>query len=63
MRSKGSQARYAAIPLSRAIAFLIRAKDHNANRGQFWGKMVMDPKYPFAVMQDAVYVDPAPLMD
>jgi len=41
----------------------IRAKDHNANRGQFWGKMVMDPKYPFAVMQDAVYVDPAPLMD
>ena len=41
----------------------IRAKDHNANRGQFWGKMVTDPKYPFAVMEEVVYIDPAPFMD
>ena len=41
----------------------IRAKDHSANRGQVWGKTVMDPKYPFAVMQDIVYIDPAPFMD
>jgi branched-chain amino acid transport system substrate-binding protein len=41
----------------------IRAKDHNANRGQVWGKTVMDPKYPFVVMQDIVYIDPAPFMD
>ena len=31
----------------------IRAKDHQANRGQFWGKTVKDPKYPFAVMKDS----------
>jgi len=42
---------------------VIRAKDHNANRGQFWGKMVKDPKYPFAVMSQPVYVDPLPFMD
>ena len=26
----------------------IREKDHQANRGQLYGKTVMDPKYPFA---------------
>jgi branched-chain amino acid transport system substrate-binding protein len=41
----------------------IRAKDHQANRGQFWGKMKMDPKYPFAVMDNLTYIDPAPFMD
>jgi branched-chain amino acid transport system substrate-binding protein len=41
----------------------IRAKDHNANRGQFWGRMVKDPKYPFPVMTDITYVDPLRLMD
>ncbi len=41
----------------------LRAKDHQANRGQFWGKMKMDPKYPFAVMEDVTYIDPAPFMD
>ena len=41
----------------------IRAKDHQANRGQVWGKTVMDPKYPFAVMKDILYIDPAPFMD
>ncbi len=41
----------------------IRGKDHNANRGQFWGRMGMDPKYPFAIMMDASYVDPLKFMD
>lgn len=40
-----------------------RAKDHTANRGQFWGKTVMDPKLGHAVMQEVLYIDPAPFMD
>lgn len=42
---------------------IIRAKDHQANRAQFWGKMTKDPKYPFAVMSPPIYIDPAPFMD
>jgi branched-chain amino acid transport system substrate-binding protein len=41
----------------------MRAKDHQANRGQVWGKTVKDGKYPFAVMKDILYIDPAPFMD
>jgi branched-chain amino acid transport system substrate-binding protein len=41
----------------------IRAKDHQANRAQFWGKMTKDAKYPFAVMSPPIYIDPAPFMD
>ena len=41
----------------------IRAKDQQANRAQFWGKMTKDPKYPFAIMNPPVYTDPAPFMD
>ena len=41
----------------------IRAKDHNANRGQLYGKTVMDPKFPFAIMKPMTYVDPLPFMD
>ncbi len=41
----------------------IRAKDHQANRAQFWRKMTKDPKYPFAVMSPPVYIDPLPFMD
>jgi branched-chain amino acid transport system substrate-binding protein len=41
----------------------IRAKDHTANRGQFWGKMIKDPNYPFPVMSEITYADPLPLMD
>ncbi len=40
-----------------------RTKDHQANRAQFWGKMTKDPRYPFAVMSPATYIDPAPFMD
>jgi branched-chain amino acid transport system substrate-binding protein len=41
----------------------LRGKDHNANRGQFWGRMVTDPKYPFPVMAEASYLDPTKFMD
>ena len=41
----------------------ISAKNHSANRGQFWGKMVKDPKYGFAVMTPPIYIDPLPFMD
>jgi branched-chain amino acid transport system substrate-binding protein len=41
----------------------IREKDHQANRGQLYGKMVKDPKYPFAIMKPVTYVDPTKFMD
>lgn len=41
----------------------IRAKDHSANRGQFWGKIVRTDKYPFPVMESVAYTDPTPFMD
>jgi branched-chain amino acid transport system substrate-binding protein len=40
-----------------------RAKDHQANRAQFWGKMAKDPRYGYAVMSPPVYIDPTPFMD
>ena len=41
----------------------IRESDHQANRGQLYGKTVMDPKYPFAIMKPVTYVDPTKFMD
>ena len=41
----------------------INPKTHSANRGQFWGKMVKDPRYPFAVMEKPIYIDPTPFLD
>ncbi|PYN47167.1 MAG: hypothetical protein DMD96_28195 [Candidatus Rokuibacteriota bacterium] len=41
----------------------IREKDHQANRGQLYGKTVKDPKFPFAIMKPVVYVDPSRFMD
>lgn len=41
----------------------IRPKDHQANRGQFYGKTVKDPKYPFAIIRPLTYVDPTKFMD
>jgi branched-chain amino acid transport system substrate-binding protein len=41
----------------------IREKDHQANRGQLYGKTTMDPKYPFAIMKPVEYVDPTKFMD
>jgi branched-chain amino acid transport system substrate-binding protein len=41
----------------------IREKDHQLNRGQLYGKTVKDPRYPFAIMKPATYVDPTRFMD
>jgi branched-chain amino acid transport system substrate-binding protein len=41
----------------------IREKDHQANRGQLYGKTAMDAKYPFAIMKPVTYVDPTKFMD
>jgi len=41
----------------------LREKDHQANRAQLYGKTVKDPKYPFAIMKPAVYVEPTKFMD
>jgi branched-chain amino acid transport system substrate-binding protein len=41
----------------------LRARDHQANRGQFWGKTVNDPKLGFATLKEVIYIDPAPFMD
>ena len=41
----------------------IREKDHQANRGQLYGKTVKDSKYPFPIMKPVTYVDPTPFMD
>jgi branched-chain amino acid transport system substrate-binding protein len=41
----------------------IRAKDHQANRAQIYGKTVKDAALGFAVMRPAVYVDPTKYMD
>lgn len=42
----------------------MRAKDHQADRGEFYGEMIKDPAGgAAAVMKDAKYIDPAPFMD
>jgi branched-chain amino acid transport system substrate-binding protein len=41
----------------------IREKDHQANRGQLYGKTAMDPKFPFPIMKPVDYVDPTKFMD
>jgi branched-chain amino acid transport system substrate-binding protein len=41
----------------------IREKDHQANRGQLYGKTVKDAKYPFPIMKPVMYIDPTKFMD
>ncbi|MBI3636278.1 MAG: ABC transporter substrate-binding protein [Candidatus Rokubacteria bacterium] len=41
----------------------LREKDHQANRGQLYGKTVKDSKYPFAIMKPVLLVDPTKFMD
>ena len=41
----------------------LREKDHQANRGQLYGKTVKDPKYNFPIMKPVTYVDPSRFMD
>jgi branched-chain amino acid transport system substrate-binding protein len=33
---------------------------HESNTGDFWGEMVKDPAYPFAVIKDPTYYNPMP---
>ncbi len=39
------------------------AKMHETMTGEFWGEMVKDPAYPFAVMKTPTYADPQPLLN
>ena len=41
----------------------LREKDHQANRGQLYGKTAMDAKYPFPIMKPVTYVHPTKFMD
>ena len=41
----------------------LREKDHQANRGQLYGKTVKDPKYNFPIMKPITYIDPTKFMD
>jgi branched-chain amino acid transport system substrate-binding protein len=41
----------------------LRGKDHSATRSEFWGKMVKDPAYPFAVMENITYPDPIRMVE
>jgi branched-chain amino acid transport system substrate-binding protein len=41
----------------------IREKDHQANRGQLYGKTVKDPKFPFPIIKPIEYFDPTKFMD
>jgi branched-chain amino acid transport system substrate-binding protein len=41
----------------------IREKDHQANRGQLYGRTVKDAQYPFPIMKPVTYVDPTKFMD
>jgi len=36
------------------------ANTHESDSGEFWGEMVKDPAYPFAIIKDPVYYNPAP---
>ncbi len=36
------------------------AVNHDANAGEYWGKMVRSAKFPFAVIQDPTYYNPEP---
>jgi ABC-type branched-subunit amino acid transport system substrate-binding protein len=39
------------------------AKMHETLAGEFWGEMIKDPAYPFAVMKAPTYADPQPFMN
>jgi len=41
----------------------MRAKDHQANRGQFWGTTAKVPEYPFPILRPVEYIPPDNLMD
>jgi branched-chain amino acid transport system substrate-binding protein len=38
-------------------------KTHETESGEFWGEMVKDAAYPFAVIKNPEYIDPTPYMN
>jgi len=36
------------------------AKTHETSMGEFWGQMVKDDRYPFAIMKDPKYLSQGP---
>jgi branched-chain amino acid transport system substrate-binding protein len=41
----------------------MRAKDHQATRGQVWGTTAKVPEYPFAILRPVEYIPADDLMD
>jgi len=41
----------------------MRAKDHQANRGQFWGTTAKAPEYPFPILRPVQFIPADDLMD
>jgi branched-chain amino acid transport system substrate-binding protein len=41
----------------------MRAKDHQATRGQFWGTTAKVPEYPFPILRPVEYISADDLMD
>jgi branched-chain amino acid transport system substrate-binding protein len=41
----------------------MRARDHQANRGQFWGTTAKVPEYPFPILRPVEYIPADNLMD
>ena len=39
------------------------AKTQESESGEFWGEMIKDPKYPFAVIKNPIYMNPNPRME
>ncbi len=47
-------------PIGRQI---MRAKDHQATRGQVWGTTTKVPEYPFPILRPVEYIPAEDLMD
>jgi branched-chain amino acid transport system substrate-binding protein len=41
----------------------INPKTHETEAGEFWGEMVKEAAYPFAVIKNPQYIDPTPFMN
>jgi len=41
----------------------MRAKDHQAARGQYWGTLTKVPEYPFLILKPVEYIDAEKLME
>jgi hypothetical protein len=41
----------------------MRAKDHQAARGQYWGTLSKVPEYPFLILKPVEYIQAEALME